>query len=473
MIRTKVVEALKTFSREEIKQFGGYLSSPLITRRASVSELLEIYRKYHPEFGDKNFTKEKVFRKLFPGKPYSDEVFRNLNSQLLKHAEDFLSYLNYSGDTHAVKKHLLSELLRRNILSLFEKNLNEALQLLQRSDSRDIDYFLKSHELLMLKDLYNSYRNDFVKPDIQSAEKDLIAYFVMKILEIQNYIQYECRLLGIDRSLFLSEKFTDALMKNLPEEIRNMPQVSIHYNALMLEKTGEKEYYTKLHELVAGHGDLLERPKRYNKYIDLIDYLKRTGSMSDPGTVKEIFDLRREIIEKQLFTENFMTNMFFLNMVKSGSRLGEYEWVGQFIKKYHKLVSEDYRNSASHLGYAILYFEMKKFDDAMSHLALVRYEDSQYNLEVRNLTARIFYERNETDMLNDCLNSYRIYVSKNRMLGKPEAHSHAHFISVLGKLSRIRESGKLYKIDELMPEESKQSFVNKAWIMEKIKELEM
>ncbi len=472
MIKAKVLDILKALSKDELKQFGEYISSPVINKREAVVELFNSYRKHYPEFNDKSFTKEKVFRKLYPGKSYNDEVFRNLNSQLLKHAEEFLSFLGYTSNQFSVKKHLLSELLNRNILSLFEKNLSEATEALERQPAHDLDYFSKSYELFLYKDMYNSFRNNFSKQDIQRAERDLVVSFVMKILEIQNYVLYESRLLGLDRSLYLSDKFTESMMKNLPEDIKDMPQVQIHFNAFMLEKTDEEKYFENLHDLVIKYGDLLEKEKLYNKYIDMIEHLKRSRSMNDPNTVREVFTLRREIIEKGLFTENFMTNMFFLNMVKSGSRLKEFDWVKMFIENYNGLISEDYRHSTYQLALSTMNFEMKRFDEALSHLALVKYEDNYYNLEVRNLTSRIYYEMGETDMLNDFLNSYRIYVSKNRALSRKDCESHTHFISVLGKIVRIKESGKSYKVDELLPTERKKEFINKTWILEKLRELE-
>lgn len=472
MIKSRVIDVLKTFSNDEMKQFSEYISSPFINKRDSIIDLCNSYRKYHPEFEDRNFTKEKVFRKIFPGKPFNDELFRNMNSQLMKFAEDYLSYLNFSTDLHSSKKHLLKELLRRNLFLPFEKNLSEAVENLNSLEARDHDFFNMSYELHLLKDIFNSFRNSFSKDDIRKAERDLVISFVMKILEIQNYILYECRLLGIDRSLYLDDRFTDSLMKNLPDDIRQLPQVMIHYNAFMLEKTDEAKYFRELHRLVKDHGELLEKEKRYNKYIDLIEHLKRNRSMSSTATVKEVFELRKEIIEKKLYTENFMTNMFYLNMAKSGSRLGEFEWVGRFIEDHCDLLNEDYRLSTYHLALAAMSFEMKDHSNALSHLARVKYEDSYYNLEVRNITSRIYYEMRETDLLNDYLNSYRIYISRNRALSKKEVDSHSHFISVLGKISRIRESGKSYKVDELLPSEMKKEFINKQWVLEKLKELE-
>ncbi len=472
LIKARVLEILATFTKEELKQFSDFLCSPLFNKRQVIRDLLESYKKYHPSFDDKSFTKERIFRKLFPGKEYSDEMFRNLNSQLLKLSEDFLSYINFSADKHSVNTHLLKELLKRNLYPQFEKNFREAEELLANSSARDQDFFNRSYELYLFKDIYNSFRNSFSKQDIQKGERDLLISFAIKILEIQNYILYECRLLGIDRSLYLSDRFTENLMKDLPKDVTDLPQVKIHYNAFMLEKTDDSRYFAELRRLVTQHGELLEKEKRYNKYIDLIEHLKRSKSMNNPETVKEVFELRKEIIEKGLYTENFMTNMFFLNMVKSGSRLGEFEWVQGFIENYNSLIAEDYRQSTYRLALAVVHFEMKEYDKALSHLARVKYEDNYYNLEVRNLTARIYFEKDETDLLNDYLNSYRIYVSKNRALGKREIESHTHFISIVAKLMRIKESGKSYKLDELIPGEKKKEFINKAWVVEKMKELE-
>ncbi len=472
MIRSKVIDILKTLSKEEIKEFDSFLETRRINRKAATVNLYNQYQKYYPQFDAKGFTKENIYRKIFPGKKYSDEIFRNLNSALLQSLEEYLSYLNYSADAHSVKVHLLRELLRRNMYSTFDKNFSESTGMLESHKARDQDYFGKESELYLLRDLCNSFRNKFQKQDIQCAERSLIISFVLKILEIQNYILYECRLLGLERDLYLPEEFVESVMKCLPENIRDMPQVQMHYNAFMLEKTGEEKYFSKLKSLVSEFGSLLEEEKRYNKYIDMIEYLKRSRTLSDETTLKEVFELRREIIEKGLHTENYMNNMFYLNMTKSGLRLGQFEWVEKFIEEFRHMISDDYRDSTFKLAKALICFEKMQFRESLSELMLVKYEDSYYNLQVRNLTSRIYYELNETDLLNDYLNSYRIYISKNRTINKKEADGHVVFIRILGKLLRIRESGKMYKLDELMPETEKLSLINKPWLIEKMHELE-
>jgi len=472
MIKSKVIDIFKCLSNEDMKKFYDYISSPVINKRKVIIKLFETYKKFYPDFADKNFTKEKVFKKIFTDKKYNDEVFRNLNSILLKYAEDFLSFNNYSNDTLAVKHHLLAEINFRNILNLFEKNFEESKRLLEETAQKDVQYFFHGYNLFLQKDLYNSFINKFSKDDIFQAEKNLVIFFLIRIMEIQNYILYECRLLGLDNNLFLKDNFIDELLQKLPKEITELPQVRFQYNALKLEQTSKEEYYINLRSLIKEFESFIEKEKQYNKYIAMIDYIKRTRPRDDIKTTFEIFELRKDIVEKGLFLDNFMTNMFFLNLVKSGLRLNEFGWVQDFIKNYYHLIIDKYRESTTELAYSYFHFEKKDFGISLSHSSRVKYEDNFYNLEVRNITARIYYETDRFDLLTDFINSYRMYLSKNRSLSQSDFNSHTLFIKHFGKLIRIKELKKYYKLDELLLQVNKKDFVNRLWIQDKIKELE-
>lgn len=472
MIKSKVIDVIQTFSKEDIKKFSDYLASPIFNKREVVIKLFNIYKKHHPEFKDKSLTKEKVFKKVFGDKKYNDENFRNLNSILLKHTEEFLSYLNYSGNQLTVKKHLLSELNFRSLLPVFEKNFEESLKILESDEHRDIEYFFRNYNLFLQKDIFNSFINRFSKEDIIFAEKNLVIFFITKIMEIQNYILYECRILGLDNKLYLSDNFIESMLKFIPAEINKLPQIQIHYNALKLEQTNKETHYNKLKELLFKHGNLIEKEKHYNMYADIIDYIKRTRPRDDLKSTAEIFELRKDIIEKDLFTENFITNMFFLNVVRSGLKLGKSKWVENFIENYSSLLTEKYRESTKELSLAYLNFDKKDFRVSLSYASKVKYEDIYYNLEVRNLTARIYYETDNFEILNEFINSYRMYLSKNRALNEKDRSSHTLFLSFTGKLLKIKELKKYHKLDELEPQVTKKDFISRNWIIEKIRELE-
>ncbi|MBS1518169.1 MAG: hypothetical protein JSS91_08775 [Bacteroidetes bacterium] len=472
MLKIKIFDILKELSSSEMKEFSDYLNSPVFNKRKIISELFDAYKKFHPAFDDRNLTKEKTFAKIFPGRRYNDTVFRNLNSILLKHAEEFLSFKSYIRSYILVKDHLLSELNSRNIFSLFEKNFRESLKYLDETEVRDTGFYINEYRLFMQKDLYNSFINKFSKKDITSAAESFMKFYIMKLMEIQNYILYECRILGIDNKLFIDPDYIDNTLKLMPDSIRKMPQVKIYFNALMLERKQSRKYYDELKSLLFKHGGLLEKEKLYNKYTDLIDFLKRSGKRNDTGVLKEIFLLRKRIVEKGLMPENFITNMFFLNLVNSALRLKEFKWVFTFIENYSPLLLPDSRDSIRDISLALYYFEKKDFGKSLSYSARVRYEENYYNLLIKNLTARVYYELSETDLLLNHIASYRMYLSKNRTLSKKDISSHSAFVNSLDKMIKIREKKKLYKLDDLLTKSGDSDFISKNWILEKISELD-
>ena len=68
MLKSKVIEILRTLSADELKLFREFIRSPYHNKNKNVISLFEIIRKFSPSFNDPNLTKEKVFKKIFPGK---------------------------------------------------------------------------------------------------------------------------------------------------------------------------------------------------------------------------------------------------------------------------------------------------------------------------------------------------------------------------------------------------------------------
>jgi hypothetical protein len=317
MINSKVINILKNLSKDEIKRFSDFVASPFFNKKEAPFKLLNVYKKYHPDFNSNQFTKEKVFEKIFVDKKYSDELFRNLNSDLLLLAENFLSQLHIQNDAFAIKMNLLSELNRRNFLSIFGKNFVEAKNILDSYDHRDSNYFYNSYFLLQEKDIYNSFLQKFSKEDIEEAQNNFLQFFVIKLLEMQNYLLYECRINEIDSSLSLNNKSLNRIFESMPEKIIKMPQIQIYYNSLKLEETSDSKYFENLKSLLDKFGGQIEKKNHFNKYIDMIYFIKRTKPKDDPKRLLDLFELRKSIVEKDLFMENFIPNLFFLNLVNS------------------------------------------------------------------------------------------------------------------------------------------------------------
>src|SRR5260370_5344844 len=110
MLKSKFIDILKTFSPKEFKQFRDFIHSPFHNSNKNVIKLYEIIRKYTPKFDSSSIEKEKLFRKLYPGKKYNDTVMRILLSDLLRLGEEFLIQRRSRQNPFAENLFLLEEL---------------------------------------------------------------------------------------------------------------------------------------------------------------------------------------------------------------------------------------------------------------------------------------------------------------------------------------------------------------------------
>ncbi len=96
MQKTKLVTLLKTFSKEEMKEFEKFVLSPYFSQRRNLKKLYDVLKKHHPSFSSPDFTEEKIFRKINPGKKYekkkSNHHLQVLVSEMTTLAEKFLGF---------------------------------------------------------------------------------------------------------------------------------------------------------------------------------------------------------------------------------------------------------------------------------------------------------------------------------------------------------------------------------------------
>ena len=63
----KIIQVLRSFNRKDVKRFGEFVASPYFNKNKSVKKLFDVFEKYHPDFDNRNFTLENVYKKVFQG----------------------------------------------------------------------------------------------------------------------------------------------------------------------------------------------------------------------------------------------------------------------------------------------------------------------------------------------------------------------------------------------------------------------
>ncbi|MBK7253196.1 MAG: hypothetical protein IPI04_04550 [Ignavibacteria bacterium] len=123
MIKSTLLELLKTFNKEELKRFEDFLRSPYYNKNSNVIKLFNVIKKYFPDLDSTKLKRESVWDELFPEKSFNYGVMKNLIFELQKLSEKFLHLLHYEENKFEQELNLLRKLNDRNLFQLFEKNL--------------------------------------------------------------------------------------------------------------------------------------------------------------------------------------------------------------------------------------------------------------------------------------------------------------------------------------------------------------
>lgn len=469
MLKSKLFDVLKTFDEAEYREFGDFVASPYFNKSKVLIRLCSIYRKFYPEFRNASFTKHNVYRKLLPGKEYNEGVLRNYNSDLLTLAEKFLADKNICRNNRNYYKQLLNELNLRNINKLFESNYRSALRTLENSESRDTSYHFDRYYIKQEGDVFNSLSKKFSMQDKLDSEESFINYFVSVLLEMYAFIINQSEIFKVKYEFTLFDELI-----NLVESKKGIlsPVVLIYYHRLMLNFTGLEKFYLLLKEQAVNHGSLSETENHFDTFICLINYVRKHKDMEAIENIREVFELRKIIIEKNIQTgKNYISHNIFNNQVKSGLKLKEFEWVFNFIESFKDRLLENIRHNTYEYCLAIYYYEIRNYPEALKHISLVS-GGSFDLLEVKNLTARICWDMNDFDLVHDNLASYNQYISKNRKLDKNTGRKHKEFINVMESLFKCKYDGKKIDLIELKNKVQTSDIASKKWVTDSIELLQ-
>ncbi len=479
MVKSNLVELVKTFSPREIKEFGEYLASPFFNKNEGVIKLYDHLRKYFPDFDEKNMQKEFVFTKIFPNADYNDGFMRTLMFNLNKLAEDFLTYREFTSDSFSTDKYLLESYSRRKLDKQFGRKLKTVYDNLEKSsDTKDEMYFYKKYSLERLLNRFDAVRMDSLLKthnarlgDTGNESEDLIKYFILALMKRYREILNKKYIYNIDYNL----KFIDELVNHLhTHKYDDIPLMEFYFRFIQLMDgiDKEKNYLFVKNFLMKNHS-MFSKPEGYGLFIGLCNV---AGKEKVNNWEKELFVLYKFILENDLYSNDGLgkiTFIEFISIIFVALRLEEYDWVEDFVDKFKHKLDESEKQNAANFGYARLNFARGNFRKANEYLSKVHFEALYYKIWVKGLQIRIYYEMGWLDEALSQIDSFRHFLSSNAMITKHVAKLNSVFIKMTKRLIAARTYMQKKDISALRQDVEKDIDINsREWLMKKINELE-
>ncbi|MBS1519092.1 MAG: hypothetical protein JSS91_13480 [Bacteroidetes bacterium] len=473
---------MKTFSPEELKKFGEMVSSPFFNRKTPVLKLFIHLKKYYPEFKDPELKKEVVYSQVFPDKRYNYGTMKNLIYELQELAERFLSDTEMRNNSFEIKRSLINSLRKRSLVSLSKKKLRELQNANSEIQINDYDYFLKLHyinrmnqDLLLesskgIVDISKKINEEYIMY-LFSSIKYLKKYYLHDALREYNIIITNKNI--IDTASVLSE--SKSLINNYDNEFTELPlQLEVSFLKMNLGSIPEEDFL-KIKKLVLT--DLYEmnvdKEITYGFSIYLLNYC-RIKNLTERRYKSYAFEILKSLADNNNFESGsaHLNIVLMRNIILISTELGEFRWCENFLDNYLIKTHPNFRDNLMNFYLAHKYFYQRNFEKSLEYLSMFRSDDIYDKNYIKELQVINYYELEYFDLLNEQLESFKKFLTKNNKLPQTYREQYLKFVNYMYKLFRAASGKKTdvrYLREKLFLETE---LIFKDWFINKTEELE-
>jgi len=483
--KSNLIQLLKTFSKNEIKEFDKFIRSPFFNNRNEVTKYFTMLKKYYPLFNHQDFSKGKIHTKLYPGKKYKDNDMRRLSSGLFKLSEDFLALSNFNRYEYPYSTHLLESLTGHGQDELFLKTYNNIMGKFNNKKISDKTFEIKRvYENLFIG--HNDYMSRFFSVASNCMDKgiyDILIFFsrlpldYAEILGNSDTYNYEPKQNLIEKFVlnFNFEGFLKDINFTQNKFLKVLPVYV--YQLLLVQYLDIEDYFYQYKSAVLEHRNILSDSELNMHFSNLNDYCVNKINHGNNKFLQEAYEICNFMIEEQLifFENNFFQIVSFSNIVDNCLGAGKIEFVEKFIEGYGDKLAPDVKKDMLSLCHARVYFEKNEIEKALDEINKVKYVQPPIQLWVKFLLSKIYYEMNYTEQLYSHIDTFRHYINNNKLFNEERRNRISRYLNILNKLIKLKAEPKLEELNQIkLYLNDKNNIMNcryKDWLLEKISEL--
>jgi hypothetical protein len=488
MVTSKIVQLLRRLNKNELAKFREFLCSPYFNKKSKLTEFYDSLLKYSPEFELNKEHTITIYRKLYQGSKFNAQVYKNLSSELYSLARQFTAVNLYKESELRQSLDLLRKLELYGADELYKTEIKPIRKKLNESKFYDF-LFLHKFELFVIERsfLYNRSRHKkAMDMSIEESDELLKFYLTHAFRERFDYestglsfnVKYEENPAMAHIGELLHKGIVqDTVNKMEVRKTRDREIIALFYYILMSFKYPDnKTYFNKAKDLVFRNINKFDKATAFEVsgalYSLFTFKLRLAGNIEDYRNTFEIINFR---LKKKIYKEDesgFINAISFRAIFMTASRLGEFEWLKKFHKKYIGEVTPEHRENLNNLLLSFIKFYDKQFESSLEYSSLVKYDIHLYKLDVRKLQLMNYYELNQLEPALSLVSSFREFLNSNKDLTEDERTKHLNLLMVFQKLLKLREEFSGYESKKLSDELDKyEQLLHKGWIEEKVKEL--
>lgn len=474
----KIIKALSKLNVYELNSFRKFLISPYFNQNEACTAFFDLINDaLRNEQNFDELSNETIWEKVYGDVPYVDVKLRKLSSDLFALFEDYIAQKAMEGDEALTLYLKLKAYKNRNLKDLY----SSAVAMVEYSNKKQKDknaaFYL--NQFNVEKTLLDLKEQDVMidrKTNLDSNVNLEEISINLDVFYIAEKLKYYVTLLDFNKNYNLNKKILgiELILKLAKSPVfRDFPPIAIYYTvSLTLTEELNEEHFFKLKELINKYLYLFPEQEAKVIFEHCITYAVTKGNKGNSLFEKQAFELyNKGIVEKLLLYDNKISTTNFRNIVFYGCRLGEYDWVENFIETYSIHLDEKIRESNVSFCLARLEGYRKNFRKVIGHLADTEYTEVFQALLSRTLLLWSYYELKEIESLTFLLNSFKLYLDREKSLLPQRKTPYYNLIKYVRALIKYTTKDKI-KLTKLKAEiENTDWIVSKGWLLEKVDEL--
>ena len=475
MEQSKFIRTLEKLNKAQKQRYIEFLKSPYFNKNEDITRFVGLVFKNNVPL-----VKEKLFAKLYPGKPYDARRIPDLMYKSLRLLEEFLSEEMYAGQVWTRKLNLLGHIRANELDDLYTVVEREIHELSSKKELRDSNYFYEEFMYQSEADkIYLDQSRIKADENLQNKVDQLDLFYLSAKLRDSCEMMDRKRILATDYEFNLLDNLIEAVQSDFAR-YSQYPAISIYFRVmLMLREPDNLEHFKILKEEVLQNIQLFARDEQRSLYGYLQNYCIRKVNSGGHEFYRELLDIYQYMLDIKLMdTDNKNLQWDLKNMVSIALRLGENDWTYKIINELKSKLPDDERENAYTYNLANYYYETKDYKKATKLLQSVDFKDVYYNLDSKSMLLKIYFEQDEEEAFFALVTSFKTYLTRNKLISADRYVTYNNLLKFARKVFGFKimlpyqRRNSINKINALKQKLiDTKNVVNLNWLLKEIEEL--
>ena len=469
MDKSKLIQLLKTFQARDHRLFADFLASPYFNKNEELVRFYQHLRKLAPQFPERKIEKQAIWKRLYPKKAFDEKHLYYLMSDLHNLGLEYISVSKYQGDKFYHQFFMLDSTADRGLQKHYQHIQQKILKDQRNNKLRNRHHYYRELLLGSLEGRAFGKARLRTTDDLVHSVSDNLDYFYLI-----SKLRLTCEM--VNRANFLSEKYdeeqVDRVLRFTGEaNYEHIPYISVFACILkMLVESDNEIHFQQLKRILGERWNEFEIPDLQEIFVYAQNYCIGRVRSGFPNYLNELFALYRQSGEIGLLLDRdgLISPWKYKNIISVGIRLKEFVQTEDFIQNFRKHLPEDYRKDAYHYNIANLAFHKGNFSEALQNLLVVRFSDVFYSLDTKKMLLKIYYNQESTEAFYSLVASFRIFLTRNKLISDRNRLSYKNFIRLVNALYKLKHEGKGSKAEITDSLNHVNALVDEDWIRKEI-----